>query len=192
LRQLIREYKALQSDVSHPYRLSAWLEFYRQLRPRSAISLAAMAIGPEGRKHPHQWRVPNPMLARASQSLLKLQRQIARCGSFDKLHRMVDSGAGGVRGIGDLTVYDTALRISSTLGCLPRRVYLYAGAREGYELLTGRPAPRTVTKASFKGPVATLNAREIEDFLCMFRHKFSGSRRPPASRCYIAVAGHRS
>jgi hypothetical protein len=64
-----------------------------------------------------------------------------------------------VPGIGELYVYDTALRIGAKLGVFPEKVYLHAGARIGVRNL-GRDARKTALRiASLPRPAQAQAAR---------------------------------
>ena len=51
--------------------------------------------------------------------------------SFAELEQVLQERIGSVRGVGDRTIYDTALRIGAYLGLLPKNVYLHGGTRDG-------------------------------------------------------------
>jgi hypothetical protein len=79
----------------------------------------------------------------------------------------------GVRGLGELYYYDTALRIGASLRLMPRRVYLHRGTRDGAHALglackADSLDPRDLPKA-----LAVLEPREIEDFLCIYKDQLS-------------------
>jgi hypothetical protein len=72
---------------------------------------------------------------------------------------------GGIPGIGDLTVYDTAIRIAAHRGLSPRRVYLHAGTRDGARAL-GVPRDRAWVMPR---ELRRLRPMEIEDCLCIYK-----------------------
>ena len=51
--------------------------------------------------------------------------------------KIVEACAKQIKGIGELTIYDTALRIGFYLDIYPDKVYLHAGTREGAKRLIG-------------------------------------------------------
>lgn len=79
-----------------------------------------------------------------------------------------------VKGIGDLTVYDTARRIGHVLplAVYPQRyVYLARGAKIGAEKLLGRPVSFREPIDVFKPFFGDLPSICVEDILCIF-HNF--------------------
>ena len=74
-----------------------------------------------------------------------------------------------VGGLGELYVYDTALRIGAKLNLLPNKVYLHAGTRSGAEAL-GFDGKATVLNVSdLPRELQKLEPHEIEDVLCIFK-----------------------
>jgi hypothetical protein len=68
--------------------------------------------------------------------LWRLRRALLdSCRSFADLHAVVSRAIRSVPGVGELTVYDTALRIGAKLGFARERVYLHAGTRQGAKRL---------------------------------------------------------
>jgi hypothetical protein len=96
-----------------------------------AISLAAMAQSPSGKRLDHQRRIPQVVL---EESRCRLQREIDRlknAASFEGLFDIVESVIGNIKRIGELTVYDTALRIGEKLSLEPTHLFLHAGTKVG-------------------------------------------------------------
>ena len=93
---------------------------------------AALSKLPDGRRHPHQRRIPGRVLQQAATALANADFSVA---TFDELHEVVRRTIGPLRGIGELAVYDVAYRIGAHLGLAPDRVYLHAGTREGARAL---------------------------------------------------------
>jgi hypothetical protein len=134
---------------------------------REAISRAVASEYPQGKRHPHQRRIPRQVLRDAEVVLQRQGDRLAALRDFDALHRLVASTAGGVKGIGELAVYDIAHRIGAYQGLAPDRVYLHAGTRAGARALglDGKVADL----AAFPTEFAALTAAEIEDCLCIFK-----------------------
>jgi hypothetical protein len=99
---------------------------------------------------------------------------LARIETFHALLGELSESIGAVRGIGERTVYDTALRLGVVFALEPDRVYLHAGTREGAKHLSldwRQPYLRM-------GDLRTLQPREVEDLLCIYKQdlaKLSGS-----------------
>jgi hypothetical protein len=148
------------------------LEYFKRLASmREVLNQAGLARGPGGKKFRHQFRIPNRVLQRSADALVVKAAAIQRCRSFDDLIRMVQQVIGQLKGIGKLTVYDTAVRIGGFLGCGPDKVFLHAGTKDGAESLGfdgTRPflIPEELPKA-----FRQLSPREIEDCLCIYKRQ---------------------
>jgi hypothetical protein len=79
----------------------------------------------------------------------------------------------GIRGLGHLYTYDTALRIGAKLDLLPEKVYLHAGTRKGAKALGLDWKARALEVASIPDELHELEPREIEDFLCIYEEKLT-------------------
>ena len=126
---------------------------------------AALSIASNGKRHPHQRRIPARVLQRAADTLAR--HGIPACQSFDDLHRAVDDRIGDIHGIGELAVYDIACRIGASFGLTPERVYLHAGTREGARAL--QLEGPSVRKSDLPEEFASLSPAEIEDCLCIYK-----------------------
>jgi hypothetical protein len=117
----------------------------------------------------HQRLVPRAALTEYTRKLVEQESTLER-SSFDHLYKQVN--AQRVRGIGHLTIYDTALGIGSYLGCLPSRVYLHRGTREGAKALAplGRvdPHAESIVMSNLPTVFRKLQAYEVEDCLCLY------------------------
>ena len=71
----------------------------------------------------------------ASHALLSALPFLEACRDFRQLFELVRDLIEPIPGIGELMVYDTALRIGAKLNLKPMRVYLHAGARAGARAL---------------------------------------------------------
>jgi hypothetical protein len=97
--------------------------------------------------------------------------------NFGQIHRIVANVVKeikrlGVKGLGELYIYDTALRIGKhpDIKKEPKHVYLHAGTLEGaMDLLF----PLKLEKKDFSDypELAELSCGELEDFLCQYKHK---------------------
>jgi len=113
----------------------------------------------------HQKRISKEALAEWQALLRRNKAKILKCEkkSFEDLLGLLEGFK--PKGIGPLTCYDTALRLSAKLGCLPKKVvHLHAGAQIPGD--KKKNVPRLV--ADFPPTVKQrLKAYEIEDFLCV-------------------------
>lgn len=135
-----------------------------------AIARAGLAVTPTGRRYHHQRRLPAALLAVAAQELKRAHLKRAR--DFDELYGRVETAIGTLHGIGELTVYDTALRIGARLGHVPRKVYLHAGTRAGAKAVGLDWRCKTVAVRELPVALRVLAPHEIEDCLCIFKNRF--------------------
>ena len=89
--------------------------------------------------------------------------------SFEELHALLEETIGDVQGIGELMVYDTALRIGDRLGVTPRFVYLHAGTRAGALALGQDASRKRLSPEELPATFRRLTPREIEDCLCIYK-----------------------
>jgi hypothetical protein len=185
-------FDAIVSAYERDYQKQARAEerFYATRRTlQDAIHYAARCLLPRSgrpgyRRHPHQCRIPGPVLERAEALLLEAQDRLRGAPDFDSLHCIVTELIGSLRGIGALTVYDIAHRIGGFLNKSPAFVYLHAGTLEGARKLG--IAGERVTMEQLPVAFRRLRAAEVEDCLCLYKDRLArdsvvGSG--PGSRC---------
>jgi len=163
---------SLLSDIRDDYisrfrpRAKAEARHYAQGSDAERIQRAALAENSAGLKHKHQWRIPPAALAKFSTRLKERLFDITQAASFAELLAILESER--IKGVAELTVYDTAIRIGRGQALEPKEVYLHAGTRKGAKRLglnVKRPSiPRNEFLADFDG----LSAAEIEDLLCTY------------------------
>jgi hypothetical protein len=129
-----------------------------------AVEAAALCELPDGKRHPHQRRIPGRVLRQAATALTNAGFAV---DTFDELHEVVRTTIGPLRGIGELAVYDIAYRIGAHLGLEPDEVYLHAGTREGARALGLGGA--TLRKDELPKAFHRLSVGEIEDCLCSYK-----------------------
>jgi hypothetical protein len=134
------------------------------------VKLAALAKGPGGKRLDHQRRISAPALEKAALALSRVIDQIRRCRNFEELFHLIESAIGHIWGIGELTIYDTALRIGAKLGLYPERVYLHAGTRIGAKALGIDTARESVAPSELPKEFRRLRPHQIEDCLCIYKH----------------------
>lgn len=180
------------SDYTKHHRAAAAreLEFYRAIPDlREAISSAARAHTADGGKHPHQRRIPCDALRAFGSGLACREQALNAAGSFDELHQAVKNVGDRTHGIGELAVYDTALRIGARLGLDPERVYLHRGTREGAAAVGPDHRRCAVAVSKLPSPFARLTPHEIEDCLCIFKGLLSGRPSPQPTGCRCTGGG---
>jgi hypothetical protein len=125
----------------------------------------------QGKRYSHQRRITKSALQHARDILSGQERTIRKSRNFDDLFNLIDRALKPVHGIGELYVYDTALRIGAKLSLAPTKVYLHAGTREGARVL-GADAPAvTIDMGALPPEFHCLEPHEIEDILCIFKGK---------------------
>ena len=143
-----------------------------------AVARACRAERPDGRRYHHQRRLPAAVLRAMAANLRAAD--VAPAASFDALHEVVRNRIGRIPGVGELTVYDTALRIGARLGLTPERVYLHSGTRIGARNLGLRWRERSLCMSDLPRSLQSLAAWQVEDLLCVFKDQLvrEGARRP--------------
>jgi len=177
LLDIVRNYR-----VQYRSRSSSELDIFRQQSSLSdALRFAALATDLDGKRFPHQYRVPRAVLRRAHQALSSAKNKFQRVRNFEELLEEIAKSAGAIKGIGELYCYDTALRIGAFLGLAPRCVHLHAGTRQGARALGFVGSLQSVAVDQFPRPLSNLSAEELEDVLCIYKHdlrRLTGVVRP--------------
>ncbi len=167
------------------YRKMAQAEhsYYRSASSlREVIWLAATARTIDGKKHDHQSRSPLPVLEEAAKCLGRIVHRIEACQTFSKLYNTVEEAILPIHGIGNLTVYDTALRIGAKLNLFPEEVYLHRGTREGATALGLDAGGKSISPAVLPHELSRLEPYEIEDCLCIYKGDLKRIRRASAHK----------
>jgi hypothetical protein len=153
--------------------------FKREASASTAISRAALCRMEDGKRHPHQRRIPKIVLEQTEARLQAIRRKLAQAPDFAALHSLVKSEIKSIRGVGALMVYDIAHRIGAYFGKAPERVYLHAGTRVGARVLgiTGDSFDPKVLPKEF----ACLAPSEIEDCLCIYKAQLKGGAQKNSS-----------
>ena len=140
------------------------------------------------KKHNHQYRVPEDVVNKVIKILLQDRAKMQNESDFTGLHNLISELISDIKGIGELTVYDIALRIGAGLGKYPEKVYLHGGSLEGAVVLLGKKAvkDRIVEKSVFPDVFRDLESYEIEHILCIYRNNFIPfASRPELNRTYF-------
>jgi len=136
-----------------------------------AISKAAKAVKPSGKRFGHQRRIPESVLRQSERALLDAVPALRSAGTFEGLHRVISSIIGDIAGIGELTIYDTALRIGANLGLEPAVVFLHAGTRMGARALGLDGSQKFIERRYLPREFESLSPGEIEDVLCIYKDR---------------------
>jgi hypothetical protein len=140
---------------------------------QSAVARAALAETRDGKRYSHQRRLKRVVLQAVRSQLFELDFGAIR--GFDELHTIIDRAIGSIHGVGELMVYDTALRIGAKLRVMPDRVYLHSGTRRGARSLGLPFKMRSISIAELPGPLRSLKPYEIENCLCIFKDLLQAS-----------------
>ncbi len=146
--------------------------FRRQPSLESAIKMAAKAEDHRGKRYSHQSRITQKAMQEASRLLLEKHDVLQRCKSFHELWQRIRIFLSLVTGIGELYVYDTALRIGVFLNLLPDRVYLHAGTRAGAKAFgIASRNEEWIEVEELPRPLRELPPHEVEDILCIYKDR---------------------
>lgn len=170
------------------YRGSAKRErsFYARQQPwPKVITMSALARTAKDKRHPHQCRIPGTSLESARDRLLRTDLKSA--STFEELHSEVEETIRDIDKIGELAVYDTALRIGAFLGLEPELVYLHRGTRDGARALGLGRGCKTLEVGELPAEFRRLRPYEIEDCLCIYKNDLwrlarTSQKRRPAKR----------
>lgn len=167
--QVVRAYRVDHASDS------AWVVRYYRTLPslKVAIEVAARALLPNGKRHPHQYRIRQATLRVVHRRLLNALPEIRATNRFEQLHALVDGLLSDVDGAGELLVYDTAHRIGAYLGCEPERVYLHSGTRTGARAIGLGDGRRVVEMSALPSELRQLKPHEVEDCLCIFKSELA-------------------
>ena len=162
-------------------------------------ALLAMCV-----KGAHQYCISKQSIKDAVIILTKAKILSTKYNNFEVLYDDVKNAIGNIKGIGDLTIYDTALRIGFIMYpiVLPNEyVYLARGAKRGAENLLGKTVHYREHISIFAPYFGNLSSHFVEDFLCVMEDFLSkggvvsGKPLPPAicqCRCALELNGQQS
>lgn len=148
--------------------------FASQSTLEDAVTLAALAKSPSGRRQSHQRRIPHVVLIESRRLLLGSLHIICQASSFESLHSTIHNVLHPISGVGELTIYDTALRIAAKLGLEPNHIFLHAGTRIGAKRLGLNTRRPFINPDEFPRALRRLRPREIEDVLCIYKDVLVG------------------
>jgi len=148
----------------------AYLRFYRIQRTlAAAVEKSAMAELPSGKRFSHQRRIPRNTLLAAKKALMSVD--LRGCTTFDELYNLVAATIGAIRGIGELTIYDTAHRLGAYLHLSPKFVYVHAGVRDGLRALKIDHRRQKIAVSYLPTAFRQLRPEQVEDCLCIYKRQ---------------------
>jgi hypothetical protein len=163
LAEIVNDYLKNRAESAEQY-----LRHYKIQRTLvNAITEAALAKLPSGKRFSHQWRIPKSVLEMAKDALLKSNLDV--CYSFDQLYCLVKRTIGPIYGIGELAIYDIAHRLGAYLRLQPEYVYLHAGTRDGAKALKIKNLSEKLSMSEFPPEFQKLRPEQVEDCLCIYK-----------------------
>lgn len=161
------------------------LSFAREPTLEATISRAAICELSNGKRHPHQYRIPKDSLTKAKRRLLRQKEKIRNCASFEELYDLVNSRIKNIWMIGELAVYDIASRIGAYLHLEPEQVYLHRGTRDGARALGFHGPLAKLTINDLPREFGRLKPGEIEDCLCIYKERLKGMVPARPRSCFL-------
>jgi hypothetical protein len=160
----------------------AELLVYRRMHSlKFAVTEAALCRLPNGKRHPHQRRIPGSSLDQARDRLIRTN--LRGCASFEELHERVRRTIHDIRMIGPLAIYDIAHRIGAYLGMEPEHVYLHCGVVEGAKALGLPIKDGKLTTSQLPAAFKKLKPYEIEDCLCIYKRELANGASKNRNSC---------
>jgi len=174
LSAIVRHY-VRHSYPTHERELS-W--FRHQASLEETLKVAGRAENCHSKRYQHQRRITRIAIALATETLMELHDRLQQSPSFHELWLLLRAHLKPIRGIGELYIYDTAVRIGAYLNRVPERVYLHAGTRVGarrFGLLPPREAQRNwLKREELPSILRTLPPSHVENLLCIYKHRWTG------------------
>lgn len=166
----------------HRPRVTREMNYYAgQPSLEAAINVAGLARLND-KRHAHQRRIPAAVLQHATDRLLQAADELQGCQTFDELFHLVEAVIRPIERIGEMAVYDAALRLGAYLKLAPELVYIHMGTRAGLKNLGLYHGQTAISPAELPEAFRRLEPREIEDCLCIYkdhlRPQSPGRRRP--------------
>ncbi|MDM1323470.1 hypothetical protein HXZ90_04115 [Acinetobacter pseudolwoffii] len=149
------------------------LSYFRNMDFDQALKKAAYAENKNGRKFSHQYRLPKQASEQAFKKFTEIKTEIKATQNFEQLYELLDSNLRSIQDIGDLFIFDTALRIGAKLNYLPKELIVQSGSKEGAKKLGLTVKNKRVSLEQLPSLIReNLEPYEIENFLCLYRDKF--------------------
>lgn len=149
--------------------------YKKQNSLREAIIHASLGHTEKMNRHSHQRRISNFAIDTARIKLHNIERKIQRTTFFHDLYLLIDETIKPIKGIGNLYIYDSALRIGSFLDIEPEKVYLHAGTRKGAIALGINKKLNEINLHMLPKELWLLRPLQGEDLLCIFKNKITNS-----------------
>lgn len=160
------------------------LDYYGNLSNfQKAIEEAGMFHSDVGCCDRHQCRVYKESKKTFFENLQSAKKRIKSCTCFDDLYVCISRHCKN-KGIGELAIYDTAMRVGAYLekqnGILgqfkPKQVFLHNGPWDGAKKLYSQGLIKTISsrmgKKDFSHLFPDYEEWEIEEILCIYKNHF--------------------
>jgi hypothetical protein len=165
---VLRHYQ-LHHRPRHDHELT-W--FRTQTTLEDVLRIAGKAHDEKGKRYRHQRRIKPKAIQEATKHLLELHDDLRPCFTFHELWALIRDNLKPIPGIGELYIYDAALRIGAYLRLTPERVYLHAGTRIGARkaglLLRARGRREWLESNELPALLRDLPPSDIENLLCIY------------------------
>lgn len=92
------------------------------------------------------------------------------CHNFHDLYCLIEETVRPIHGIGELYIYDAALRMGAFLKLAPEHIYLHAGVRVGARAL-GFIGGDYALCSELPAEFSALHPHQIEDCLCVYKNE---------------------
>lgn len=110
-------------------------------------------------------------------NLITRFNHLMNASTFEQIMQIVTECK--VKGFGELSIYDTSLRIAMFKGIEPDKVYLHAGTRKGFEVLEkkgyvseGASKKKSLTKEELPKEFQKLKTYETENHSCLYKKEY--------------------
>jgi hypothetical protein len=168
MRSLVARYRK-----EHAPNTARETEFFRTMPSvELAIHHAALAIDGDDRCFDHQFRIIRSARRHAQTILSHAVARMRACKTFHELHSLLKGLLSPVRGLGEMYVYDAALRMGAFLSLSPEFVYLHRGTRTGAKALGLDVKREYLEQHELPDALRALPPDDIESFLCIFKNQF--------------------
>lgn len=156
------------------------LWFQNQSSLEEALRIAGEAQDDVGHRYSHQRRVKSQAIREATRRLADSHDEMRNCSSFHDLWNILFLRLSPIQGIGELYIYDTALRIGAHLRLTPEKVYLHAGTRIGARrlgLLSARDGSKQwLELTELPALLRDLAPSDVENLLCIYKSRLPRSK----------------
>lgn len=141
----------------------------------NALKAAALSVDENGIRDSHQNRISKLVLDLWYDAVVQNTMTLKKANNFDAIHEILEKAR--IKGIGKLTIYDTAIRIAAYKNIYPDKIYIHAGTKIGIKNLIGKTSSKYIFKSDLPKEFqrSEITCAEIENLLCIYKDAFSPS-----------------